>query len=206
MGNARQNLARTDHTLEVRMDGKGSTDQERLASVRIRVDWPARDPYSTGATMDSATIKALGLILIVFLALAIKTGPGAAQAVGGPMEPIKVGVTLREYWVEAISREEALRRLAKRRLNPELRKRIEERIPRETKHYLTFHDKTFREYADFGEGFTSLLLTLPMEEKDSVFTVIVPIRGSERRDDGRIRQLFGIELDEFVVSGVTLIE
>ena len=117
-----------------------------------------------------------------------------------------VPITLTDYWYETISQEEALRRLAGRRhLDPQTRSRIEQQIPQQTQHFLTFLGNAFREYVDFGQGVAHLLLMLPMEKKDNKCVVVVPIH-REQGPDGRIRPLFGLDLEEYEFRDSKLIE
>jgi hypothetical protein len=81
----------------------------------------------------------------------------------------------RNYWYETISRKEALRRLKNRKLHPPIRAEIESKIPEQTRHFLTFKNGAFREYADFGKRGAKLLLILPMEKKGDVYVVEEPI-------------------------------
>jgi hypothetical protein len=78
----------------------------------------------------------------------------------GPSHHQTVTVTLTEYWVETITREEALRRLALRPLDPVRRAKIERQIPLVTRHYITSHGNAFLEFADFGNGFAHTMLIL----------------------------------------------
>jgi hypothetical protein len=120
--------------------------------------------------------------------------------------PLVVSIPLQNYWQETITRDEALKRLEGRNLDPERRAAIAKEIPDETKHYLTFVESGFREYVDRGDGIAKLLLLLPLEKKGDKWVVIVPIHNSERHEDGRIRLISGIELHEFEVVGGKLVE
>jgi hypothetical protein len=122
-----------------------------------------------------------------------------------------VTATIEQYWYEVISRNEALRRLSKRPLDRKTRNSIAKEIPDSTLHILTFQRGVFREYARFGEKPANLLLMLPLQitsgkKRGYRYGVVGPINMSERRDDGRVRNLCGIEIDEFWVSGTRLIE
>jgi hypothetical protein len=79
------------------------------------------------------------------------------------MATLTVPITLKEYWYEDITREEALRRLDGRNLDPETRAEIERYIPELSHHFLTFEGTLFREFLDWGDGLANLLLILPMK-------------------------------------------
>jgi hypothetical protein len=137
------------------------------------------------------------------------TGAGEATRRGSPTSsPLIVPITLRDYWYETISREEALRRLASRNLDPKTRTETEIRIPPQTQHFLTFHGGAFREYADFGDGAASVLLILPIIENynGTKFKLVAPVCRSERQADGRIVQFSGIEFHQYEGINGTLFE
>ena len=122
-------------------------------------------------------------------------------------QEMTVPVLLRDYWHESISREEAIGRLRGRPgLEQDAQRRLEERIPPETDHYLTFHGDAFREYVKFSDHEVGhLLLILPLRHEDDRWVVPVPIYHSERRGDGRTRPLVGIEEHEFWRDGEGLV-
>lgn len=117
-----------------------------------------------------------------------------------------VPITLRDYWYEAISKEEALRRLATRKIDSQIRTQTENEIPERTLHFLTFNGGVLREYAQFGNGVASLLLMLPLEKKEDSYVVVMPVYNSEQMENGRTRRLSGIELHEFTSLGGKLLE
>ncbi len=87
------------------------------------------------------------------------------------MADLIVPITLKEYWYEDITKEEALRRLDGRNLDPKTRAEIEKNIPERSRHYLTFEAPFFREYLDWGDGVASLILLLPMKVGVNSFVV-----------------------------------
>lgn len=87
------------------------------------------------------------------------------------MPVLTVPVKLNDYWFEEITREEALRRLDSRNLSPEERAQIEPDIPERSRHYLTFEGPQFREYLDWGDGVSNLLLILPMKREGNTCSV-----------------------------------
>ena len=121
--------------------------------------------------------------------------------------PLIVSTKLEEYWYEMISKEEALRRLSTQNIDEKERKKIEEEIPEETHHYLTFRDMALREYVDLGDGITHVILILPMSKKhNNTFEVPIPVHHSEKFPDGRMRHLSGIELHEYKTEDGKLVE
>jgi hypothetical protein len=98
-----------------------------------------------------------------------------------PTMPPTVEVELRDYWVETITREMALKRLAARTLDSKRREDIAQRIPPTTRHFLTTHGNAFLEYADFGEGYAHLVLLLRAQHKDGKVLVYGPPLG-----DGKV--------------------
>jgi len=108
-----------------------------------------------------------------------------------------VPITLRRYWHERITREEALRRLSTRNLCPERRVRIEKRIPANTDHYVTFEAGRFREYADLGDGVALALLMLPCKSVGKTHMVVTSFFYSDRYADGRLKPSCGITMHEF---------
>src|SRR5438128_2722971 len=117
-----------------------------------------------------------------------------------------VPITLNEYWCETISREEALRRLEGRDIEPKRRARIIKDIPEQTKHYLTFDDGALREYAFSGQGTAALLLLLPLHRQDDSFVVFVPIHHTDRYPSGAERHFTGIDAHIFKSAGGKLVE
>lgn len=87
------------------------------------------------------------------------------------MAKLTVPVTLKEYWYEDITREEALRRLDGQNLDPKTRAEIESHIPERSRHFLTFKGTLFREYLDWNDGVANLLLILPMKLGINSFTI-----------------------------------
>jgi hypothetical protein len=79
------------------------------------------------------------------------------------MEPLLVPITLKEYWYEDISKEEAMKRLDSRNLDPETRAEVEKDIPDHSRHFLTFEPPFFREYLLWDDGVAALVLLLPMK-------------------------------------------
>ena len=111
-------------------------------------------------------------------------------------------VTLRDYWVETITRKEALRRLATRDIDDERRIKIERSIPPQTEHYLTFDKNVFREYAYSGSGTAALLLQLPGYRARNLFVVIVPLL---RSMDGK-RAMYGYDFHSYGGKNGKLLE
>lgn len=108
-----------------------------------------------------------------------------------------VAVTLNQYWVETISREEALKRLATRHLAPELLETISRQIPDVTEHYLIFTDRTFREFAAPSHDSARLLLLLPVKREEPAYDVVVPLYDSEHTANGHVRHVRGVEVHQF---------
>ena len=76
-----------------------------------------------------------------------------------------VAITLRDYWHETITRDEALRRIESREIEPKRRAEIIKEIPKRTEHFLTFDNGALREYAFSGEGTAALLLCCRSTDK-----------------------------------------
>src|SRR5258708_7717418 len=121
-------------------------------------------------------------------------------------EPLLVQVVLGRHWYEPISRAEAKRRLAGRHLDKATIRRVERGLPSVVHHYLSFAGGALREYAQFDDQPAKLLLMLKIVEygKRKV-TVAVPVYG-DRRPDGRMKRISGIDLHEYEVAGKRLIE
>jgi hypothetical protein len=129
------------------------------------------------------------------------------QDPSGEITPNEIHIALRNYWHETISRDEAFRRLEGRDLPPERRSAVENTIPDgETRHFLTFYGGAFREYVAFPDEPAKLLLILPIRQKEeNKFEVPVPVT-SERTSDGRIRNIVGIDFEEYQFTDGTLVE
>jgi len=117
-----------------------------------------------------------------------------------------IPLILSHYWIEQISRKEALRRLASRKLDPRRHKAIASRIPERTLHILKFHDRIFKEYVRFGKGSARILLMLPMRTNGDTFHVICPMLDSGRLERNRRTQPAHVEFHEFKVSDGRLYE
>jgi hypothetical protein len=123
-----------------------------------------------------------------------------------PPEIPTVRVPLENFWVETISRDEAIRRLNGRQLPDSERKRIQAAIPAVTQNYLVFRDGVFKEYVTFGNGPSELVLMLPAQKTANGYDVIVTLYDSERTKSGHVRHVRGIEVHRFTERGATLFE
>jgi hypothetical protein len=125
---------------------------------------------------------------------------------GNPQLPYTVPVTIHNCWWEEISREEAIRRLEQRSLDPARERGIRSQIPELTRHYLTFEDNAFREYVDPNDRPAELLVLLPLTRRGDLHEVIVPIYESETYPDGRVKHISGIDIHRYDLTKGKLIE
>jgi hypothetical protein len=126
-----------------------------------------------------------------------------------PMESRQkiVTLTLRNYWYESISKDEAHRRLSTRnKISEDERSMIEANLQNKIDHYISFDDHVFREYAGFENDVARLLLILQLRKRgDSTYEVFLPVYGSSH-PDGRKQRFSGIITNEYKIANQKFVE
>lgn len=115
------------------------------------------------------------ILAVLLLVLSIFSGVSAQK----PKEQnsIPLSVTHNEYFIEKITRAEAIRRLDEHELDSLVRQFIIENLPDTTYHYLVFKDSLFFEYITFGDeiiSYRTLKTHAPVIGADS-FLVQIPV-------------------------------
>lgn len=112
---------------------------------------------------------------------------------------LRVSMEIQDYWHETITKEEAVRRLNSRELDAATRAEIESEIPQQTEHYVTFNHGAFREYIEFPDGTSMMLLLLPAfaSEDGAKYKLATPVFTSNADPSGSSRSQIGFEIHEY---------